>query len=334
MDGKSLMQKRLLGQNLEVSAIGLGCMGMSEFYGSRDDDSSIRVMHEAIDNGINFFDTADMYGPFHNEELVGRFMKERGRDSIVIATKFGIVRGVPQSGRTIDNSPEYIKACCEASLKRLNIDQIDLYYVHRYNPEYPIEDVMGALSKLVHEGKVKHIGLSEVNPTTLRRAHAVHPVTALQTEYSIWSRHVESELLQTCNELNIGFVAYSPIGRGFLTGTQKTLKAFSKDDARRTLPRFHEKNLEANQIIPNTIEQLAAKVNCTPAQLSLAWVLAKGDFIVPIPGTKTLKYVNENAEAASVKIPSDIMSEVNHLMDMSPVSGERYAPIGMTGLNT
>jgi aryl-alcohol dehydrogenase-like predicted oxidoreductase len=329
-----VMKKRILGQGLTVSEVGLGCMGMSEFYGSYDDTTSLKVMHQAVDLGIDIFDTADMYGPYRNEELIGRFLKERGRESIKLATKFGIVRGASEPGRTIDNSPDYIRISCEASLKRLGVDYIDLYYVHRYNPEYPIEDVMNTLSEMVKAGKIGHIGLSEVSANTLRRAQKIHPVTALQSEYSLWSREVEIEVLPTCKELGVGFVAYSPIGRGFFSGTQKNLKSFDEDDSRLNLPRFHEANLEANQRIATAISILAKKIDCTPAQLAIAWVLSKDKSIVPIPGTKTLRYIRDNAEAANISISPNIMVQLDQIVYSNPPAGERYAPIGMTGLNT
>lgn len=326
------MQNRSLSPNLNVSALGLGCMGMSEFYGPRDDAKSMAVLHRASDLGVTFFDTADMYGPHHNEELIGRFLKER-KPSAVIATKFGIVRKHGEYARTLDNSPEYAQAACEASLQRLGVDHIDLYYVHRVDRDRPIEDVMGALSRLVDAGKIGHIGLCEVSDATLRRAHAVHPVAAVQTEFSLWSRDVEQEVLPTCQELGIGFVPYSPLGRGFLTGTFDKHAGFEAGDFRVNLPRFSPDSIEANTTIVEVVRHLAAAKACTPAQIALAWILTKGDHIVPIPGTKRIKYLEENLAAAEIALSSDEVTKLEAAISPLEVAGDRYTTEGMKGLN-
>lgn len=326
------MQNRSLTPTLTVSTLGLGCMGMSEFYGPKDDAESMAVLHRATDLGVTFFDTADMYGPHHNEELIGRFLKE-SKPKAVIATKFGIVRKPGEYARTLDNSPEYARSACEASLRRLGVDYIDLYYVHRIDRDRPIEDVMGALSKLVDAGKIGHIGLCEVSAKTLRRAHAVHPVTAVQTEYSLWSRDAEQDVLPTCQELGIGFVPYSPLGRGFLTGTFDTHAGFKDGDFRANLPRFSPDNIAANAPIIDVVRHLADAKSCTPAQIALAWLLAKGDHIVPIPGTKTIKYLEENVASTEVALSSGEMAAMEAAISPLVVAGDRYTAEGMKGLD-
>jgi len=326
------MKKRILGRDLEVSPIGLGCMGMSEFYGPRDDIESMRVLSRAVELGIDFFDTADMYGPHHNEELIGAFLRQTGAD-VRIATKFGIVRQPGEYKRSIDNAPDYARSACEASLRRLGIDRIDLYYVHRVNTGQPIEETMQGLARLVDEGKIARIGLCEVNAETLRRAHAVHPVTALQTEYSLWSRGVEAEILPTCRKLGIGFVPYSPLGRGFLTGRFQSPTEFEDGDFRSALPRFADGAMGQNRRIADVIGQMAAEKACTPAQLSLAWLLAKGPDIVPIPGTKRLAYLEDNAGAVDVVMSDADCQHLEEAISQLPVIGERYTPEGMKGLN-
>ncbi|NYT72173.1 aldo/keto reductase [Halomonas sp. QX-2] len=327
------MQKRTLGTDLTTSAIGLGCMGMSEFYGPRDDSESLRVLARAVELGIDFFDTADMYGPHHNEELIGRFLASH-KPNVRIATKFGIVRNPGEYQRSLDSSAQYARQACEASLKRLGIEQIDLYYVHRVNPETPIEETMEGLAQLVKEGKIAHIGLCEVSDETLRRAHSVHPVTAVQTEYSLWTRDVEQAVLPTCKELGIGFVPYSPLGRGFLTGRFQENADFGEGDFRSNLPRFSEQAMDTNRRIAEVIGDMAALKGCTPAQLSLAWLLSKGDNIVPIPGTKRLRYLEENAAAASIPLTTNEQQQLEAATARLPVIGERYTPEGMKGVNT
>ncbi|PFG10644.1 aldo/keto reductase [Marinobacter sp. LV10MA510-1] len=326
------MQRRSLTPDLNVSALGLGCMGMSEFYGPRDDAQSMQVLHRAADLGVTFFDTADMYGPHHNEELLGRFLRER-KPQVEIATKFGIVRKPGEYARTIDNSAEYARAACEASLRRLEVERIDLYYVHRIDRSRPIEDVMEALSSLVRAGKIGHIGLSEVSAATLRRAHAVHPIAAVQTEYSLWSRDVESDVLPTCRELGIGFVPYSPLGRGFLTGTFDGQSDFADGDFRANLPRFSAENIDANRRIVDVVRSLALTKDCTSAQIALAWLLSKGDHIVPIPGTKRLKYLEENVAAVDVVLSPDEITALEAGVSELNVAGGRYTDEGMKGLD-
>ncbi|MDQ7735599.1 aldo/keto reductase [Halomonas sp. SpR1] len=326
------MQKRTLGSDLTISAIGLGCMGMSEFYGPRDDSESLRVLARAVELGIDFFDTADMYGPHHNEELIGRFLASH-KPKARIATKFGIVRNPGEYQRSLDSSARYAQQACEASLRRLGIEQIDLYYVHRVNPDIPIEETMEGLAQLVQDGKIAHIGLCEVSADTLRRAHAVHPVTAVQTEYSLWTRDVEQAVLPTCQELGIGFVPYSPLGRGFLTGRFQATEDFEEGDFRSNLPRFSEQAMVTNRRIAEVISDMAALKECTPAQLSLAWLLSKGGNIVPIPGTKRLRYLEENAAAASITLTADEQQQLEAATACLPVLGERYTPEGMKGVN-
>lgn len=319
------MQFRALGKNgPRVSALGLGCMGMSDFYGDRDENESIATLHHAIDRGVTFFDTADMYGPYHNEELLGRAIAGR-RDRVFIATKFGIVRDPanPQV-RGVNGKPDYVRAACEASLRRLKIDTIDLYYQHRVDPNTPIEDTVEAMAGLVQAGKVRHLGLSEASPDTLRRAHAVHPITALQSEYSLWTRDPEDDVLATCRALGIGFVAYSPLGRGFLTGQIKRFEDLAPDDYRRNSPRFQGENFEKNLALVHSVNELAAKKGCTPGQLALAWVLAQGDDIVPIPGTKRRRYLSENLDALDVKLTPDELATINAVFPPGLAVGARY----------
>lgn len=326
------MEKRTLGNDFSVSAIGLGCMGMSEFYGPRDDSESLRVLERAVELGVDFFDTADMYGPHHNEELIGRFLA-RSKAQIRIASKFGIVRSPGEYKRSLENSADYARKACEASLRRLGVEQIDLYYVHRINPEEPIEETIGGLERLVQSGKIARIGLCEVSAATLRRAHAVHPITAVQTEYSLWAREVEREVLPTCRELGIGFVPYSPLGRGFLTGRFQDTTEFGEGDFRPNLPRFTEGAIDANRRIADVIAEVAAQKGCSPAQLSLAWLLSKGPDIVPIPGTKQLRYIEENVAAANISLSVEEQRQLETATASLPVVGERYTLEGMKGVN-
>lgn len=326
------MEKRTLGNDFSVSAIGLGCMGMSEFYGPRDDSESLRVLERAVELGVDFFDTADMYGPHHNEELIGRFLARR-KAQIRIASKFGIVRSPGEYKRSLENSADYARKACEASLRRLGVEQIDLYYVHRINPEEPIEETIGGLERLVQSGKIARIGLCEVSAATLRRAHAVHPITAVQTEYSLWAREVEREVLPTCRELGIGFVPYSPLGRGFLTGRFQDTTEFGEGDFRPNLPRFTEGAIDANRRIADVIAEVAAQKGCSPAQLSLAWLLSKGPDIVPIPGTKQLRYIEENVAAANISLSVEEQRQLETATASLPVVGERYTLEGMKGVN-
>ncbi|MCG9595912.1 aldo/keto reductase [Vibrio sp. Isolate25] len=327
-----MMEKRILGNGLEVSAIGLGCMGMSEFYGPRNDQESLQVLNKAIDLGCTFLDTADTYGDHHNEELIGRFLRTKDKN-IKVATKCGIVREPGEYKRRIDNSPEYIRQACEGSLRRLGVECIDLYYIHRLDPKASIETTMETLSELVSAGKIAHIGLSEVSANTLRRANAIHPVTAVQTEYSLWTRDVEAEVLPTCRELGIGFVPYSPLGRGFLTGRIQSERDFSHNDARKALPRFTSENLKANQPLSDAVKYLAMEKACSPAQIALAWLLAQGDDIVPIPGTKQLKYLEDNLGSVNVRLTPQDEAILEKAIDGFKPVGERYTPEGMKGVN-
>ncbi|MEM8571492.1 MAG: aldo/keto reductase [Pseudomonadota bacterium] len=331
------MERRTLAEGFMVSALGLGCMGMSEFYGPRDDEAAMRVLHEAVELGIDFFDTADMYGPHHNEELIGAFLARSGLArsgaGLKIATKFGIVRKPGEYKRRLDNSPDYARAACEGSLRRLGVDRIDLYYVHRVNGAQSIEETMGGLSRLVEEGKIDRIGLCEVSAATLRRAHSVHPVTAVQTEYSLWSREVEQEVLPVCRALGIGFVPYSPLGRGFLTGRFQSQTEFEAGDFRASLPRFQAEAVTTNKRIADLVRGIAARKGCTQAQLSLAWLLAQGDDIVPIPGTKQIRYLRENAAAVEIRLSAAELAEIDAGLAARPVSGARYTEEGMKGVN-
>jgi aryl-alcohol dehydrogenase-like predicted oxidoreductase len=316
------MQQRRLGP-LQVSALGLGCMGMSEFYGNGDEVESIATIHRAIELGVTFLDTADMYGVGRNEELVGRAIADR-RDKVVLATKFGNVRGPNGERLGISGKPDYVRQACEASLKRLKVDVIDLYYQHRVDPETPIEDTVGAMADLVRQGKVRCLGLSEAGSQTIRRAHAVHPIAALQTEYSLWSRDPEDEILPTVRELGIGFVPYSPLGRGFLTGQIKSVNDLATDDFRRNSPRFQGENFEKNLDLVREIEIMAREKGCAPSQLALAWVLAQGDDIVPIPGTKRRRYLEENVGALDVTLTKEDLDRIDRIIPPGAAAGTRY----------
>lgn len=327
------MKKRKLGSNgPEVSEIGLGCMGMSEFYGTSDEKESISTIHRALEIGINFLDTADMYGPFKNEILVGKAISGK-RDQIILATKFGIQRGQEPAKRKINGRPEYVRSACDASLKRLGVDHVDLYYQHRVDPDVPIEETVGAMAELVKAGKVRFLGLSEAAPQTIKRAYSVHPITALQTEYSLWSRDPEDEILDTVRELGIGFVAYSPLGRGFLSGKVKSVNDLEENDFRRYSPRFQGENFRKNLELVDKVEEIANNKGVTPAQLALAWVLSKGDDIIPIPGTKHVKYLEENVKAAEVNLTDDELAEIENIMPVGAASGLRYPESSMKAIN-
>ena len=317
------MQQRKLGQDLTVSAIGLGCMGMSEFYGRGEDHKSIATIERAIELGVSLIDTADMYGRGHNEELVGQAIQGKS-DRVIIATKFGNVRDAAGRFLGVNGRPEYVKASCLGSLKRLGIDTIDLYYQHRVDPSVPIEDTVSAMAQLVKEGKVKYLGLSEAAPDIIRRAHKVHPIAALQTEYSLWSREPEAEILATCRELGIGFVPYSPLGRGFLTGQIQRFEDLAADDWRRYSPRFQGENFQHNLELVEQIKEIATEKQCQPSQLALAWLLAQGDDIVPIPGTKRQKYLEENIGALNITLTANDLARINQIMPIDAAAGTRY----------
>jgi aryl-alcohol dehydrogenase-like predicted oxidoreductase len=319
------MQMRKLGnQGLEVSAQGLGCMGMSEFYGRADEGEAIATIHRALELGVNFLDTADMYGPFTNERLVGKAIAGR-REEVVLATKFGNERREDGSWVGINGKPEYVHSACEASLARLGVDHIDLYYQHRVDTSVPIEETVGAMAELVQAGKVRYLGLSEAGAQTIRRAHAVHPISALQTEYSLWAREVEEEILPTVRELSIGFVAYSPLGRGFLSGRFRRVADIPEDDYRRAHPRFQEENLQRNLAILERVEEIAAERGLKPGQLALAWVHHRGEDIVPIPGTKRVAYLEENVQAAEIKLSADEIARLEEAAPIGVTAGDRYA---------
>ena len=322
---------------LPVSVLGLGCMGMSEFYGPRDDAQSMGTLRRALDLGITFLDSAETYGLGHNEELIGRLIADAGRDAVTVATKFGIRREPGAYARGIDNDPAYVRSACEGSLRRLGTNHIDLFYIHRIQPDRPIEEPMDALARLVEEGKVRHIGICEASPATLRRAHAIHPITALQSEYSLWTREPEAEVLATCRELGIGFVPYAPLGRGFLTGAMTSTDDLAVDDFRRANPRFADGNLDGNLRLVRAVQDMAREKGCAPAQLALAWVLAQGRVhgvaIVPIPGTKRIAYLEQNAGALSVELSADDLDRLDRLVPIGAAMGERYTAEGMKGVN-
>jgi len=329
------MQKRKLGrQGLEVSALGLGCMGMSFAYGSADDTESIGVLHRSLDLGINFWDTAEMYGPYKNEELIGRALRGRRRDQVIIATKFAWRFGEKGEPIALDGSPAHVKEAIEGSLKRLGTDYVDLYYQHRLDPQTPIEDTIGAMADLVRAGKVRYLGLSEVGPGTIRRAHAVHPLSVVQSEYSLWERGVEESVLPALRNLGVGFVAYSPIGRGFLSGKIQSADDLEEADWRRRNPRFQEENLRHNLELVHAVKAIAAANKATPAQVALAWLLRQGEDIVPIPGTRHVRYLEENARAAELKLAESVWARLEQALVSFHVAGMRYPESGMRTIDT
>ena len=328
-----MLQRKLGGEGLEVSALGLGCMGMSEFYGTTDEDESVATIRHALDLGVTFLDTADMYGPFTNEKLVGKAIADR-RDEVQLATKFGNKRGEDGSFGGVSGTPEYVRECCDASLRRLGVDHIDLYYQHRVDPDTPIEDTIGAMKELVEAGKVKYLGMSEAGAETIRRAHAIHPISALQSEYSLFTREIEDEILPVLRELGIGFVPYSPLGRGFLTGRFKSIEDMPENDTRAArFPRFAEENFMNNVALADKVREISDDKGVTPGQLALAWLLAQGADIVPIPGTKRRKYLEENAGAADVTLTEEDLRRVEEAMPKGSAAGERYSEEMMKAVN-
>jgi aryl-alcohol dehydrogenase-like predicted oxidoreductase len=325
--------RTLGGSSLTVSALGLGCMGMSEFYGPTDETQSLATLERAFELGVSHFDTADMYGSGHNETLLGRFLAGK-RDRVVVATKFGIVRQPGVYDRSIDSSPAYLRQACEESLKRLGVEVIDLYYAHRLNPDVPVEDTVGAMADLARAGKIRALGLCEVSAATLRRAHATHPIAAVQSEYSLWTRDVETEVLPTCRDLGVSLVAYAPLGRGLLTATISDQKQLADNDFRRIAPRFQDGNLDANLRLVEAVKALADAKGCKPGQVALAWLLAQGADILPIPGTKRIPYLEENVGAASVALSPEEVTALSAAIPPGAASGDRYPAAGMRGLNT